>query len=224
MKMFTSILQIIGLNLVLSSDNAVVIALAAKGLEKELKKKAIFWGSILATVMLVIMTSITSILLLVPFAAAIGGLFLLKVAFDLPRQMSHVAHGGRKTLAAAIKQIVWANLIMSFDNALALATASHGNILLMIIGISVGGVIVMGGGHAVSWALHKYPILVFVGAGVLAHAAAGMIFEDEHVNKIIHLESYATLGPIIAALLLVFVSYAIKHFSKKTSATTVSNH
>jgi YjbE family integral membrane protein len=205
-------IQVAGINVVLSSDNAIVIALQAKGLDKYLKKKAIFLGSVAAAILLVIMTVISDLLLMIPLVGVLGGLFLLKVAESLPRQLGeeHIGHSGNRSLKQAIKGILSASIVMSTDNALALASAAHGDFLLIAIGIVVGSVVVLLGGHAVSWLLHKFPILVYVGAGVLAHAASEMIFEDKFLNRFISFQDYADWGSWVVALVLVLYSFVVQ--------------
>lgn len=211
-----SILQLVGINIILSSDNAISIALAANGLEKRLKRRAIFWGSLLASGLLILMTLIANFLLMIPLASAIGGCFLLKVAFDLPHQMDdEPGESGGTTFTSAIKQIIIANLIMSFDNALAMASAAHGNYMLIAVGVIVGSIIVMGGGHVIAWLLHRYPVLVYFGAAILAHAAFSMILGDRFVRHLVEVEAYTFWGPIVGAVVLVGFSFLTKHRSRK---------
>src|SRR5436190_13968650 len=128
--------SIILANIVLSGDNAVVIALAARSLPPHQQNKAIFWGSAAAIVMRIVLTLIAVEMLKWPYLKIIGALLLLYIGISLLSEESEDAEGHKEvgTMMAAIRTILVADLVMSLDNVLAVAAAAQGNALLLVIG------------------------------------------------------------------------------------------
>ncbi len=184
-----SLLEIFAINLILSGDNAVVIALATLHLEEKDRKKGIFWGTFGAVALLIILTAGAVLLLTLPYIQAIGALFLFWIALKLlwneekgigkeiaqkeenPSQVSH-------SLRQAIKTIIIADLVMSLDNVLAVAGASDGNFLIIGIGLSISIPIVIFGSTFLSTLMKKWPWLVFAGSAFLGYTAGEMILKD----------------------------------------------
>ncbi|KGX92697.1 membrane protein [Pontibacillus halophilus JSM 076056 = DSM 19796] len=174
-----SLLIIIGIDIVLGGDNAIVIALASRNLPKPQRNKAILWGTGLAIGIRVVLTAVALYLLQIPFLRFIGGILLIYIAIKLVTDKGEdpdIEAG--ESLSAAIKTIVFADLVMGFDNVLAIAGASNDNIWLVIIGLAVSVPIIIWGSKLILKLLEKYPVLVYIGAAILAYTAAEMILNE----------------------------------------------
>jgi len=178
-------LSIVVLDLTLAGDNAVVIALAVRSLPKKQQKMGIFWGAFGAIVLRVIVTFIAAQLLMVPFLQFGGGVLLIWIAWKLIRQPPG---GGEEHVRAsaglleAIKIIVLADFIMSTDNMLAVAAASHGSFFLLMFGLGLSIPIIMFCSALVAKLMNKYPWLVLLGAAILGWVAGEMIVADKLVR------------------------------------------
>ncbi|MBC9783929.1 TerC family protein [Heliobacterium chlorum] len=204
----TGIINIIIINLVLSGDNAVVIAMASMGLPKDLQKKAIFWGATLAVVLRIILTFLAAQLLKIPLIQLIGGLLLAWIALKLlyPEKEQDVAKNESTDFRKVILTILWADLLMSLDNVLAVAGASQGNVYLLIFGLAFSIPIVLVGSSVLTSLLARYSWLVYVGSGILAWTAGKMIIEDNAVGPFLHRIPYGELiipAVITAAVVLI---------------------
>jgi YjbE family integral membrane protein len=173
--------QIMMVNIVLSGDNAVVIAMAARSLPGRQQKTAILWGSGGAVVLRVILTVVAVILLKIPYLKLAGGLMLLWIAYKLlvgedeAAGTDHHAHGN---LLSAIKTILIADVVMSLDNTLAIAALASGDYLLLILGLALSIPIVVFGSTLIMKLMDRFPVIVYVGAGLIAYTAGKMIEED----------------------------------------------
>ena len=179
-EFFSALLAIIVIDLVLAGDNAIVIALAARGLPPEYQKKAIVWGTVGAIVIRAVMTLGVVWLLKVPGLMLVGGLLLIWIAYRLvvPKK-EHNEHAGSKgNFWTAIKTIVIADAVMGVDNVLGVAGAAHGSFLLVVLGLIISvPIMVFGSSLVLKW-MERFPWIVYVGAGVLALTAASMIDKD----------------------------------------------
>ncbi|MGM7700914.1 TerC family protein [Pseudalkalibacillus sp. Hm43] len=178
-----ALLTIIAIDIVLGGDNAVVIALASRNLPEHQRNKAIFFGTGLAIVVRVILTVIAVYLLKVPYLLLIGGILLVYISYNLLAEDNGEANiKSGTTLAAAIKTIVVADIVMGLDNVLAIAGAAHGNILLVIIGLLVSVPIIIWGSKLILHFMERFPAIVYIGAGILAYTASKMILEEPIVQ------------------------------------------
>lgn len=174
---------IIIINIVLSGDNAVVIALASRKLSEDMQRKAIFWGTFGAVALRIIFTAIAIYILRIPFLKLIGGILLILVAVQLAKEDE-----GEKNIQAAdslmkaIQTIIFADFIMSLDNVLAIAGAARGSVLLIIIGLVISIPIVLFGSRLVLNLMEKYPVIIYIGIGVLGWTAGEMILDDKSVH------------------------------------------
>ena len=178
--LWIALLQIIGVNIVLSGDNAVVIALAARGLPAEQQKKAIFWGSGAAVVMRIVLTIVAVELLRLPFLKLVGAALLLWIAVGLllPDDEGE-EHGATGTsLAAAIKTILLADLVMSLDNVIAVAAAAKGNTFLLIAGLAISIPMVIFASQILLKLMGRFPIIITLGAALLGWVAGDMAVTD----------------------------------------------
>ncbi|WP_276354908.1 TerC family protein [Cohnella caldifontis] len=199
------LLQVILINLVLSGDNAVVIAMACRSLEPAQQKRAIFWGTFGAVFLRLVLTFIAVWLLRIPLVEAAGSLLLLYIAFKLLKgeEEEHAA-SGRLTMGQAIRTIVVADLIMSLDNVIAVAGAAQGNWLLIVIGLGISIPLIIWCSRLLTSIMNRYPILVWLGAGLLGFTAGEMLVKDEWVHG--WLEPWISDLPyLIPALMCVLV-------------------
>lgn len=175
MEFLTALLAIVMIDLVLAGDNAIVIGLAARNLPKEKQKKVILWGTVGAVILRVIATIAVVWLLKVPGLMLVGGVLLVWIAYKLlVEEKGHDVKAGESTWAA-IRTIIIADAAMGIDNVLAVAGAAHGSILLVIIGLAISvPIVVWGSTLLIKW-MERYPIIITIGAGILAWTAAKMI-------------------------------------------------
>jgi YjbE family integral membrane protein len=170
----TALLTIIVIDIVLAGDNAIVIALAARKLPPDLRKKAIIFGAVGAIVVRCIMTLGVVWLLAIPGLRFAGGLALLWIGYKLLVPSSGDGHDNvdaSTTFVGAMKTIVIADAVMGIDNVLAVAGAAHGSYVLVILGLVWGSTLILK-------YTEKYPSIIFVGAGVLAFTAAKMMLAE----------------------------------------------
>ena len=180
-EFWIALFQIIGVNIVLSGDNAVVIALAARGLPPEQQKKAIVWGSGAAVIMRIVLTIVAVELLRLPYLKLVGAALLLWIAIQLlqPEDEEGEGHGEVKTgLAAAIKTILLADLVMSLDNVIAVAAAAKGNTTLLVIGLAISIPLVVFASRLLLTLMERFPVIITLGAALLGWVAGDMAVTD----------------------------------------------
>ena len=177
---WSALLAIVMIDLVLAGDNAIVIALAARNLPDKLKQKAIVWGTVGAIAVRSVMTVGVVWLLQSPGLMLVGGLGLVWVAYQLlAEQGSEADHGpGATTFMGAMKTIVVADALMGVDNVLGVAGAAHGAFDLVIIGLLISIPIVVFGSSVFLKVVERLPIIIQLGAAVLALTAAKMIVSE----------------------------------------------
>jgi len=177
---FSALLAIIVIDLVLAGDNAIVIALAARNLPSELQKKAIVWGTVGAIGVRTIMTVGVVWLLKIPGLMLVGGLGLVWIAYKLLADQGGEEHDGPvvTTVWGAMKTIVLADALMGVDNVLGVAGAAHGSFDLVVIGLLISVPIVVFGSSVVLKLVERFPIIIHLGAAVLAFTAAKMIVSE----------------------------------------------
>ena len=177
--------SIILANVVLSGDNAVVIALAARSLPPHQQKKAIFWGSAAAIVMRIGLTVIAVEMLKWPYLKIVGALLLLYIGISLLSEDGEDADGHKEigTMASAIRTILVADLVMSLDNVLAVAAAAKGNTPLLIIGLAVSIPLIIFGSTLLLKVMERFPIIITLGAALLGFLAGEMLLTDPAVTE-----------------------------------------
>ena len=196
---FTALLSIILIDLVLAGDNAIVIGLAARNLPKEHQKKAILWGTIGAIVIRAAATLVVVWLLKMPALLLIGGVILVWIAYKLLVDKKDHEIQAKPSLWPAIQTIIVADAVMGFDNVMAVAGASHGSFLLVIIGLLISvPIMVWGSTLFIRW-MEKFPWIMYIGAGILALTAGKMLTEDPLVH------GWFDANPVIKWLLVVVV-------------------
>jgi len=179
---WTALLKIIGVNIVLSGDNAVVIALAARSLKGKQQKQAIFWGSGAAIVMRIVLTLFAVALLELPWLKLIGSVLLLWIGVKLliPEDGDENIEAS-DNLMVAIRTILIADLVMSLDNVIAVAAAAGGHWGLLIIGLAISIPLVIFGATLLLKLMERWPIIITIGAGLLGFVAGEMGWEDRAI-------------------------------------------
>ena len=179
-EFFSALLAIIVIDLVLAGDNAIFIDMAARNLPAHLQKKAIIWGAVGAIAVRSAMTLLVVYLLKIPGLMLIGGLLLVWIAYRLlnPEQENDEHGQASTTFWGAMKTIVIADAIMGLDNVLAVAGASHGSYVLVVLGLLISIPVVIWGSTQILKLVERYPSVTYLGAGVLAWTAAKMIVSE----------------------------------------------
>ncbi|GGE62315.1 TerC family protein [Priestia taiwanensis] len=175
---WSALLSIVVIDLVLAGDNAIVIGLAARNLPKDQQKKVIFWGTAGAIIIRALLTLAVTWLLKIPGLLLVGGILLVWIAYKL--LVDEKEHGDVKSdsLWTAVKTIIIADTVMGLDNVLAIAGASHGSFLLVVLGLLISIPIVVWGSTLILKLIDRYPIIIYIGSAVLAWTASKMIVDE----------------------------------------------
>lgn len=189
---FWDLLDIIVINLILSGDNAVLIAMAIRWLPPELRRKGFILGTVAAVVLRIILTFSIAQILNIPFVKLAGGAVLLWVAVKLFAQ--GFPDGEEKeaaTLVQAVRIMLIADLTMSLDNVIAVAGASNGNFPLLALGMSISIPFVIFTSGLLSMLMDRYPFIIYVGAAILGKVGAEMIATDALLTRHVNLPAFA---------------------------------
>ena len=189
---FLSFLSIILIDLVLSGDNAVVIAMAVRTLPPKQRLQGITIGAGAAIVLRVSLTFVASQLLTISFVKFFGGVLITYIAVKLFIEGVPDEESKReaKTLAQAVVTIMIADITMSTDNILAVAGASKGNLFLLIFGLALSIPFLVFTSNLLSKLMDRYPIIIYLGAAVLGRVAGDMIITDPFVHNLLHPSSW----------------------------------
>jgi len=179
-EFWIAVFQIIAIDIMLGGDNAVVIALACRRLPESLRRQGIFWGVVGAIGLRIVLIFCALQLLALPFLKIVGGLLLLWIGMKLlqPEDPDDHQVSAGTTLAAAIKTIIVADAVMSFDNVIAVAGAAHGSIALVVFGIVVSVPIVVWGARLVLALIDRFPSVITAGGALLGWIGGGMLITD----------------------------------------------
>ena len=174
--------QIIWINVILSGDNAVVIALACRGLPPRQRRWGMILGAGAAVLLRIFFTLIVVQLLATPFLKLIGGALLLWIAVKLIGEDEGAAHEDRIKASDRLMRAVWtvtvADAVMSLDNVLAIAGIAQNNQAMLVFGLAVSIPLIVAGAGLIMTLLDRFPILVWAGAGLLGWVAAEMMITD----------------------------------------------
>jgi YjbE family integral membrane protein len=193
------------INLVLSGDNAVVIALASKNLPPKQRKQAVWWGALGAVALRCILTFAAVLLLKIPFVQAVGATMLFWIAYKLlADDKDDIRMDESGTIWKAVRSILVADFVMSLDNVLALAGVADGDLALVVIGIAISIPIVVFGSNLIVGLLHRYPLLVYFGAGILGYTAGEMLLQDSRMGVLLS-SVMPELHKLVPALMTVLV-------------------
>src|SRR5512138_2691429 len=162
------LLKIIGVNIILSGDNAVVIALAARSLPQRQQKQAVLWGAGAAVVLRIVLTIFAVALLTLPWLKIIGSLLLFWIGIKLliPEEDDEEIQASDQLLAA-IKTILIADLVMSLDNVIAVAAAAGGSYILLVLGLAISIPLVIFGATLLIKLMERFPVIITIGAGLI---------------------------------------------------------
>ena len=200
------LMKIVWINIILSGDNAVVIALAARSLAPHQQKKAVFWGSAAAVVLRILLTVVAAKLLQLSFLQIVGGCLLLWIGLQLLSE-DNKDEGPSKTygsLMAAVRTILIADLVMSLDNVIAVAAAAQGNLLLLILGLAISIPLVVFGSTLMIQLMGRFPIIVLMGAALIGWVGGETIASDAvlHDYAVLHPALHYIAAALGAALVL----------------------
>ncbi len=178
-QFWVGLMTIIWVNIILSGDNAVVIALAARSLPEDQQNKTIFWGAVAAVVLRIILTLFAVALLKYPYLKIIGGLLLFWIAVKLliPERGGDDIESP-DNLLQAIKTILIADLVMSLDNVIAVAAAAKGSILLLVLGLLISIPLVVVGATMLMNLMVRYPSIITIGAALIGYVSGEMPVTD----------------------------------------------
>ena len=201
------LLKIIWINILLSGDNAVVIALAARALPEHQQNKAIWLGSGAAVVLRIGLTLVAAMLLQLPYLQLVGGLLLLYIGFQLISEEEDGEGEAKESgsLLAAIRTILIADLVMSLDNVIAVAAAAKGNDLLLLLGLAISIPLVIFGSSLMIKLMARFPIIVVLGAALIGWVGGETIASDvafkeyADANQWLHYAA-AALGAVLVVL------------------------
>ena len=201
------LLSIILIDLILAGDNAVIIAMAVRSLPREKRRMGIILGSGAAVLLRVLITFFVSQMLQISFLKLIGGALILWIAVKLFIHGLPEETGEKKatTLAQAIKIIVVADITMSLDNMLAVGGASGGSVFLLLFGLGLSIPLIVLTSNLLSTLMDKYPVIIYIGAGVLGKVGAEMMITDPAVVGIISFSKYAQYSIELVSAVLVIV-------------------
>jgi len=195
---------IIWVNIILSGDNAVVIALAARSLPAKQQKLAIFWGAAAAVVLRIVLTIVAVELLKLPYLKLIGGVLLFWIAVKLlvPEDDGDGDVKSSDHLIGAIKTILIADLVMSLDNVIAVAAVAKGSFVLLVLGLLISIPLVVYGATMLMKLMDRYPVIITVGAALIGYVAGEMLVTDpvaiewfrQSAHWMIDIELFTVLG------------------------------
>ena len=178
-EFWVGLFKIIGVNIILSGDNAVVIALAARSLPPKQQTQAIIWGSGAAIVMRILLTLFAVALLTLPWLKIVGSLLLFWIGVKLlvPEEDDAEIEASDQLLSA-IKTILIADLVMSLDNVIAVAAAAGGSILLLILGLAISIPLVIFGATLLLKLMERFPVIITIGGALIGWVAGEMLVTD----------------------------------------------
>ena len=179
--------KIVWINIILSGDNAVVIALAARSLPPEQQKKAVLFGSGAAVVLRIGLTVVAAKLLAMSFLQIVGGLLLLWIGVQLlvDEEGGEQEATGSGSLMAAVRTILIADLVMSLDNVIAVAAAAKGDMVLLILGLAISIPLVIFGSTLMIRLMERFPVIIMLGAALIGWVGGETIASDAALRSVV---------------------------------------
>ncbi|QWD74043.1 TerC family protein [Polynucleobacter sp. TSB-Sco08W16] len=220
---WAALLSIIVANILLSGDNAVVIALASRNLPSHQQKKAIFWGSAAAIILRVVLTITAVQLLTLPYLKIIGAILLVYIGVQLLADSDDDADmEGSSHIWGAIRTILVADLVMSLDNVIAVAAAAQKGpeetrLILLIIGLGLSIPLIIFGSTMLLKVMDRFPIIITLGAGLLGLLAGGMLVDDPAIKDSIQ-EAMSDAHMIFEGVGVAFVILLGNYLKKKNAS------
>jgi YjbE family integral membrane protein len=206
---WVGLLEIIGVNILLSGDNAVVIALAARSLPARQRSRAVLLGSIAAIAMRVVLTLAAAEVLDLPYLKVLGAVALLWIGIRLllPGHGNTSEAPSNRTLFAAIRTILVADVVMSLDNVIAVAAAAEGDLTLLVLGLLISVPLIAFGSTLVLKLMDRFPILIAAGGALLGYVAGEMVMRETALRLWLPPENspWSITLPAVGALLVVSI-------------------
>jgi YjbE family integral membrane protein len=221
--------KIMVMNVVLSGDNAVVIALACRRLSPRHQRLAFIWGSAGVVVLMVILTAFIAYLLSLPYLEIVGSILLVWIGIKLLVAEDEGEDGGvdqKDTLMAAIRTIIIADMVMSLDNVLAMAAAAKGHLWMLVVGLVITVPIILFGSALLMKLMERFPVFILIGAGLIGWVAGEMIITDPFIKTWIEGSEWLKDNPhwlewgapIACAAIVIGTGKLIEHSRKRKSA------
>ena len=222
-----ALLQIMLINVVLSGDNAVVIALACRKLSPAHQKQAFLWGSVGVVVLMVLLTIFVVFLLSLPYLEIVGSAMLLWIGVKLLVAEDEGDDGKveqKSTLAAAIRTIIIADMIMSLDNVLAMAAAAHGHTWMLIAGLVITVPVILFGSALLMKLMERFPFVVMIGAALIGWVSGEMVISDPAIKGWVDANAafLHTASPIACAVLVIAAGKLLERTHAKRRSETVA--
>ncbi len=215
--------SIILANVLLSGDNAVVIAMAARGLPASQQKRAIVFGSAAAIVMRIVLTLIAVKMLGLPWLKLAGGLALLWIGAKLmsDEEEQHDQAAGPIGIGAAVRTILVADLVMSLDNVLAVAAAAQGNTLLLVIGLAISIPLIVFGSTLILKIMDRFPVIITAGAALLGWLAGEMMATDPAIHHWVAEvpESMVRIAGVVGAVVVVILGKLLQRRARSRAGS-----
>jgi YjbE family integral membrane protein len=220
-EFWIGLLKIVWINIILSGDNAVVIALAARSLPPH-QRMAVLWGSGAAVVMRIALTVVAVQLLALPYLQILGGLLLLWIGVQLlgdeDEGEGEVKETG--TLMAAVRTILIADLVMSLDNVIAVAAAAKGSLTLLVLGLAISIPLVIFGSTLMIKLMERFPIIVLLGAGLIGWVGGETIISDVAIKEVLGAQPWLHYaGAAVGAAIVVGIGKALQSRARKSRLT-----
>ena len=214
--------EIIVINILLSGDNAVVIALACRNLPAQQRRWGVFWGAAGAVVLRIILTFFAGTLLDLPWLKIVGGVLLLWIGVKLIAEDEGGGHGevqASTKLVAAVRTVIVADLVMSLDNVIGVAAAAKGSLFLLVFGLVISIPLVIAGSQLIMKMIERYPILVMAGGGLLGYVAGEMAVTDKALEGWINDHAHWLHWALPVACIALVIGVA-KILQKRAAART----
>ncbi len=214
-QFWVAAVQIVIVNILLSGDNAVVIALACRNLPPKQRRLGVFWGAAGAIALRIVLTIFALSLLALPWLKLIGGLLLLWIGVKLIAEEESDGDeiAGSDRLFSAVKTVVIADLVMSLDNVLGVAAAANGSVLLLAFGLLVSIPLVVAGSQLILKLIVRFPLLILAGGALLGYIAGEMFVREPVLLPWMDAHAHWLHGalPILCAVLVVVVAKGLEH-------------
>ena len=217
------LLKVIWINIILSGDNAVVIALAARSLPLNQQRKAVVFGSGAAVVLRIILTVVAAKLLALPYLRIVSGLLLLWIGVQLLGDEVEGDEDGKEygSLGSAVRTILAADLVMSLDNVIAVAAAAQGNTPLLILGLAISIPLVIFGSTLIIKVMERLPIIVILGAALIGWVGGETVVSDVSLHNVLVAHPWLQdTGAAVGAACVVLVA---RWLSKRAQATSLTH-
>ena len=209
-EFWIGLMKIIWIDIILSGDNAVVIALAARGLPPLQQRQAVLIGSGAAVLLRITLTVVAVKLLTMPYLQIVGGLLLLYIGVQLLSDQDGHADEAKTngSLLAAIRTILIADLVMSLDNVIGVAAAAHGSMLLLVLGLAISIPMVVFGSTMMIRLMERFPVVVTLGAALIGWVGGETMANDTILAPLMQDQHWVhQAGPVLGAALVLGLGY-----------------